>query len=70
MQSNRMIPMDSKTVMFSVLVLAAVFAFAVPMDSVYAQTSDVMPNGEGEEGEGKSCPFKGAKMTVQFPNLF
>ena len=57
--------MDSKIVMFSVLVLAAIFAMALPMDTAVAQTSDVSPDGEGEnkdgEYKGKSCPFKDKK---------
>ena len=54
--------MDSKIVMFSVLVLAAIFAMALPMDTAFA---DVSPDGEGEnkdgEYKGKSCPFKDKK---------
>jgi hypothetical protein len=54
--------MDSKTVMFSVLALAAIFAMALPMDTAVAQTIDVSPDGEGEykdgNHDGKSCPFK------------
>ena len=60
--------MDSKTVMFSVLALAAIFAMALPMDSAVAQTSDVSPDGEGEykdgDHEGKSCPFKNKTASV------
>ena len=39
-----------------VIALAAVFAIASPMGTATAQTSDVMPDGEGgdyERGEGK-----------------
>ena len=57
--------MDSRTVMFSVLALAAIFAMALPMDTAVAQTTDVSPDGEGEykdgDHEGKSCPFKDKK---------
>ena len=48
--------MDSKIVMFSIVALVAIFSVALPMDYVSAQTSDVSPHGE--DGEGKSCPFK------------
>ena len=40
--------MDSKLAMFSILVLAAVFSVALPMNSVYAQTSDIYPDSEDE----------------------
>ena len=57
--------MDSKIVMFSVLVLAAIFAMALPMDTAVAQTSDVSADSESEnkdgEYKGKSCPFKDKK---------
>ena len=44
--------MDSKIAMFSILVIAAIFAMALPMDSAVAQTSDVSPDGEGEYKDG------------------
>lgn len=54
------------------IVLAAVFAVASPMNVAIAQTSDAMPDGEGEgkykDGErkdGKSCPFKERKAQSQ-----
>ncbi len=60
--------MDSKTVMFSILALAAIFAMALPMDTAVAQTSNVSPDGEGEykdgNHEGKSCPFKNKTASV------
>ncbi|MCH7966916.1 MAG: hypothetical protein IIB02_05800 [Thaumarchaeota archaeon] len=60
--------MDSKTVMFSVLVLAAIFAMALPMDTAVAQTTDVSPDSEGEykdgDHDGKSCPFKNKTASV------
>lgn len=58
--------MDSKIAIFSILALAAIFAMALPMDTAVAQTSDVYPDGEGEDGEheGKSCPFKNKKTSV------
>ncbi len=58
--------MDSKIAMFSILALAAIFAMALPIDSVVAQTSDVSPDGEGGDGEheGKSCPFKNKTASV------
>ncbi len=60
--------MDSKTVMFSVLALAAIFAMALPMDTAVAQTSDISPDGEGEykdgNHEGKSCPFKNKTASI------
>ena len=59
----------NKTVVFSVVIaLGAVFAIASPMDTATAQTSEVMPDGEGGEyrdgegKEGKSCPSKEGKM--------
>ena len=49
----------------AVVVLAAVFAIASPVDVAVAQTSDAMPDGEGQykdgEHEGKSCPNKERK---------
>ncbi len=60
--------MDSKIAMFSILVIATIFAMALPMDSAVAQTSDVSPDGEGEykdgDHEGKSCPFKNKTASV------
>ncbi len=58
--------MDSKIAMFSILVIAAIFAMALPMDSAVAQTSDISPDGEGGDGEheGKSCPFKNKTASV------
>jgi len=56
--------MDSKIAMFSILALAAIFAMALPMDSVYAQTSDIIPDGEDGEHEGKSCPSKNKTTSV------
>jgi len=60
--------MDTKIAMFSILVLAAIFAMALPMDTALAQTTDVSPDGEGEykdgDHEGKSCPFKNKTASV------
>ena len=56
--------MDSKIAMFSILALAAIFAMALPMDYVYAQTSDIIPDGEDGDNEGKSCPFKNKTASV------
>jgi hypothetical protein len=60
--------MDSKTVVFSVLALAAIFAMTLPMDTAVAQTTDISPDGEGEykdgDHEGKSCPFKNKTASV------
>lgn len=60
--------MDSKTVMFSVLALAAIFAMALPMDTAVAQTINVSPDGEGEykdgDHDGKSCPFKNKTASI------
>lgn len=57
--------MNSKIVLFTVLAVAAVFAMISPIDYAVAQTSDSMPDGEGEykdgEHEGKSCPNKERK---------
>lgn len=57
---------DSKVVMFSILAMAAIFAIALPMDSVYAQTSDISTDGEDGDHEGKSCPFKNKIASVNF----
>ena len=58
--------MDSKITMFSILVISAIFAMGLPMDSAFAQPS---VDGEGEykdgEHEGKSCPSK-EKKTASF----
>ncbi len=60
--------MDSKTVMFSVLALAAIFAMALPMDTAVAQDSEQASDGEEEykdgSHEGKSCPFKNKTASV------
>ena len=52
-----------------VIALTAVFAIASPVDVAIAQTSDAMPDGEGEykdgEHEGKSCPSKERKSQEQ-----
>ena len=60
---------NKTTMMLSmVVVLAAVFAIASPMDTATAQTSDAVPDGEGSDykdgdnKEGKSCPSKEGKM--------
>lgn len=45
----------------SSLVVLAIFAIAVPIDSIFAQSTDTMPDGKDGEGEGKSCPFKDRK---------
>ena len=37
---------------------------ALPMDSVYAQTSDIIPDGEDGGHEGKSCPSKNKTASV------
>ena len=58
--------MNKTTMAFTVLALAAVFALVTPMDVAVAQTSDAIPDGDGEykdgEHEGKSCPNKEKKM--------
>jgi len=57
--------MDSKIVMFTVLALASVFALMAPLDVAVAQTTDIIPDGDGEykdgSHEGKSCPSKEKK---------
>ncbi len=58
--------MDSKIAMFSILALAAIFSMALPMDSVYAETTDILPVGQDGEHEGKSCPFKNKVASVNF----
>jgi len=47
--------------------LAAVFVLVTPMDVAVAQTSNAVPDGDGEYNdgehkEGKSCPSKEGKM--------
>jgi hypothetical protein len=58
--------MNKTTISFAVLALAAVFALVTPMDVAVAQTSNAVPDGDGEykdvEHEGKSCPSKEGKM--------
>ena len=58
--------MNKTTMAFTVLALAAVFALVTPMDVAVAQTSNAVPDGDGEykdgEHEGKSCPNKEGKM--------
>lgn len=61
--------MNSKIALFSMLVLTAIFAMTLPMDSIYAQTGDVSPDGEDGEHEGKSCPFKERKGASVDVNL-
>ena len=66
--------MNKTTMTFAMMIaLAAVFAIASPMDMATAQTSDPMPNGEGEykdgeHKEGKVCPVTG--KTLQFQEQF
>ena len=56
--------MIKTTMAFAVVIaLAAVFAIASPVDMAVAQTSDAIPDGEGEykdeeHKEGKSCGDK------------
>ena len=57
------------------IALAAVFALAAPADVAIAQTSDALPDGEGEgeykdgeHKEGKVCPVTG--KTLQFQGQF
>ena len=61
--SNKL--MDSKIVIFSILVLAAIFTMMLPIDSVIAQTSNMSTDKDSEHKdgnrEGKSCPFKDKK---------
>lgn len=56
--------MNPKIAMLSIIALAAIFAMILPMDSVYAQTSDIIPDGEDGEHEGKSCPSKNKTTSV------
>jgi hypothetical protein len=59
--------MDSKTVIFSVLALAAIFAMALPMDTAVAQDSEQASDGEeykDGDHDGKSCPFKNKTASV------
>ena len=60
--------MNKTTMTFAMIIaLAAVFAIASPVDVAVAQTSNPVPDGEGEykdgeRKEGKSCPSKEGKM--------
>lgn len=58
--------MNKTTMTFTMLALVAVFALVTPMDVAAAQTSNAMPDGDGDykdgEHEGKSCPSKEGKM--------
>ncbi len=56
--------MNKTTTAFTiVIILVAVFALATPFDIAVAQTTgEVIPDGEGEHKEGKSCPFKERKL--------
>jgi len=58
--------MNKTTISFAVLALAAVFALVTTMDVAVAQTSNAIPDGDGEykdgDHEGKSCPSKEGKM--------
>ena len=58
--------MNKTTLAFAVLGFAAIFALVTPMDVAVAQTSNAVPDGDGEykdgEHEGKSCPSKEGKM--------
>ncbi|MDH3204088.1 MAG: hypothetical protein OEL81_05375 [Nitrosopumilus sp.] len=58
--------MNKTTMAFAVFALTAMFALVTPMDVAVAQTSNVIPDGDGEykdgEHEGKSCPSKEGKM--------
>jgi len=55
-----------------IIVLAAVFVLAVPINVAMAQTSNALPDGEsgedGEHKEGKVCPVTG--KTLQFQEQF
>jgi len=60
--------MSKMVITFAVVIaFAAVFALVSPFDTAVAQTSDAMPDGDGEreykdgEHEGKSCPNKEKK---------
>ena len=52
-----------------VIVLAAVFAIASPLEMTFAETADAIPDGEiygdGESKEGKSCGHKERKSQEQ-----
>lgn len=63
--------MDKKIAMFAVLMFAAVFSI-MTVDFASAQTSDIVPDGEGKygDGEGKSCPSKEKKeASIEQPLL-
>ena len=65
--------MNKTTMAFAMLALAAVFSLVTPMDVAVAQTSNAMPDGEGEyedgeHKEGKVCPVTG--KTLQFKEPF
>ena len=54
--------MNKMTLTFAVLALAAVFALVTPMDVAVAQTSNAVPDSDGEHKDGKLCPSKEGKM--------
>ena len=58
--------MNKTTMTFTILALVAVFALVTPMNAAATQTSNAMPDGDGDykdaEHEGKSCPSKEGKM--------
>jgi len=53
--------MDSKTALFAIIVIVALFGMVTPIDFAMAQQSNMSPDGEDGEREGKSCPFKDKK---------
>jgi len=60
--------MNKVTVTFAIVVLAAVFALALPVDTAVAQTDDTAPDGSDDQykdgtHDGKSCPNKEKKST-------
>ena len=64
--------MNKSTMTFAmIIVLAAVFTIASPVDVAVAQTSDALPDGEGgeykdgDQKEGKSCGDKERKTQEQ-----
>ena len=61
--------MNSKIITFSLVAFVAIFSVAIPMDSVFAQTFDAIPDGEGGDHEGKSCPSKERKGASFTPNI-
>lgn len=62
--------MNTKHVLYVALLFVAVFAIAVPVGDVAAQSFDYVVDGSDGEHEGKTCPSKENKSSmIVDPNL-